>query len=270
MTVITKIEVQQKNKHRFNIYTEKNGKEEYLFSVSEDVLVKFQLKKGLELDELLLAELIFNEEIQQAYNRALQYLSFRMRSEKETVQYLKEKGIEEEIIQEVLSRLRSRNYVNDRQYAEAYVKTAVHTTDKGPNIIRLELSEKGIPSKWIDYYLEGFTEEVQLEKAMKLAGKFKKKRKSSSNRQLQQELQAMLLRKGYSSDIARKAIGEMEKDLDDAGEWNALLVQGEKAWRKYASDPSGKGVLKMKQFLFRKGFSPDLIQRFLREKNLED
>ena len=51
MAVITKITTQQKNQDRFNIFMDYGKGEEYAFSVDSDVLIHFQLKKGMELDD---------------------------------------------------------------------------------------------------------------------------------------------------------------------------------------------------------------------------
>ncbi|MGV3466194.1 MAG: recombination regulator RecX, partial [Heyndrickxia sp.] len=45
MPIITKITVQKNLSDRYNIYLD----EEYAFSVDEDVLTRFQLRKGKEL-----------------------------------------------------------------------------------------------------------------------------------------------------------------------------------------------------------------------------
>jgi regulatory protein len=67
MPNITKITTQKKRKDRYNIFVD----EKYAFSVDEEVLLKFQLKKGMELDDLLLAEIQFHDEIQKAFTDAL-------------------------------------------------------------------------------------------------------------------------------------------------------------------------------------------------------
>ena len=106
VAVIAKITTQKKNTERFNIFL-KNGKgeEEYGFSVDQNVLIKFQLKKGLEIDELAIEELQFADDVKKATNVALNYLSHRMRSKKEIISHLKTKEIEGPIIHEVLHKL---------------------------------------------------------------------------------------------------------------------------------------------------------------------
>ncbi len=66
MAVITKIEVQKRSKERFNIYIDKGQGEEYGFSVNEVILIKHGLQKGLEIDEIALGNILYNEEVQKS------------------------------------------------------------------------------------------------------------------------------------------------------------------------------------------------------------
>ena len=88
MAVITKITAQVKNKSRYNIFLDHGRGEEYAFSVDEDILIKYNLKKGLELDEEYLIELIDEDEKKKCYHLSIHYLSYRMRSVEEVRTYL--------------------------------------------------------------------------------------------------------------------------------------------------------------------------------------
>lgn len=79
MQVITKITRQKNNKERYNIYLN----EEFAFSVDESTLIKFGLTKGKLLDSFEIDEIAYEDEIAKAFNRALSYLSYQMRSEYE-------------------------------------------------------------------------------------------------------------------------------------------------------------------------------------------
>src|SRR4051812_12758228 len=141
MATITKITTQQKNQDRFNIFMDygKGKGEEFAFSVDSDVLIKFQLKKGMELDDFSFMEIQYQDDIRKAYNKAIHYLSRRMRSEKEIRDYLFSKEIEEPVINEIIHKLSALKYINDEEFALAYVRTQANTTDKGPTIIKMEL-----------------------------------------------------------------------------------------------------------------------------------
>lgn len=91
MAVITKIEVQKRSKERFNIYIDKGQGEEYGFSVDQVILMKHGLQKGLEIDEIELGNILFNEEVQKAYLQAISYLSYQMRTKQEIEDFLRKK-----------------------------------------------------------------------------------------------------------------------------------------------------------------------------------
>ena len=268
MAVITKITTQQKKCGRYNIFTDDGHGEKFAFSVDEDVLIKYKLKKGMELDEFSVLEIHYQDDIRKAYNLAVSYLARRMRSEQEIRAYLKKKEVEEPVIQEVIHKLTAQKYIDDQEFANAYVRTQVSTTDKGPELILIELKEKGIGKNAADIAMEAFTLEHQLEKAVKLAKKYIGKNSRDSHRVMKQKLESLLIRKGYPFDIIHRAISEL--DVQEASdEFEAIRYQWEKLHRKYSRLEGAEYDRKMKQALYRKGFSFETIERFLAEENNE-
>ena len=270
MTIITKITTQQKNQDRFNVFMDygKGKGEEFAFSVDSDVLIKFKLKKGMELDDFSFLEIQFQDDIRKAYSLAINYLARRMRSEKEIVDYLVQKEVDEPIIKEVIHKLTSQHYINDQEYAVAYVRTQANTTDKGPNVIKKDLKEKGVAEGILIQALEEFPLEQQMEKAIKISEKFYQKNAKVSLKVQQQKLEQLLLRKGYSYEVINFALNETEvpKQGEDE-EMEAVRFQGEKVHRKYSHLEGFEYQQKIKQALYRKGFTMDLIERFIAEKD---
>jgi len=265
VAIITKITTQQKNKDRFNIFMDYGKGEEYAFSVDSAVLIRFELRKGMEIDEFSILEIQFQDDIRKAYNRAINYLARRMRSEKEVRDYLAEKEIEQPIINEVIHKLAAQRYINDEEYALSYVRTQMNTTDKGPDLIRMELKERGINEGIIKHAIAEYPFEEQVEKAIKVAEKVIKKNSKESQRIVKQKAEQFLLRKGYSFDVILLALTEADtvKEIDE--EMEAIRYQGEKTHRKYSKFTGFEYTQKMKQALFRKGFSMDLIEKYLDE-----
>ncbi|MEA3319607.1 MAG: recombination regulator RecX [Bacillota bacterium] len=262
MTKITKISVQQKNKERFNIFLD----EEYAFAVYEATLLKFQLVKGRELDELDIEEILYSDQINKAYNAAVHYLSFRMRTEKEIEEYLKEKEYELFIIKEIVVRLREQGYLNDREFANAFVRTQVNTTLKGRGVMEQELLEKGVSKDIIVEVLElEYSQERELEHAVKLVLKYAPKYKKDSFKIMIQKVEQALVRKGYAFSVIQTAVEEAELEEDTSEEWEAIVKQAEKYHRKYAGLEGYEYKMKMKGALYRKGFGMDLIDRWLEE-----
>lgn len=185
MPFITKISAQKKNTERFNIFLD----EKYAFSVDADVLVKFELKKGKELDDLEIIEIQYGDEVKKGFNRAIEFLSYRMRSTKEVEDYLKKKETSAPVIAEVIHRLNDYSYLNDQEFAAAYVSTHKKTNGKGPDVLFRELKAKGIDDDTIKDTLGSFSFEEQTEKAVKHIEKLLKKDKKLSSKEIKQRAQ---------------------------------------------------------------------------------
>jgi regulatory protein len=267
MPHITKITTQKKRTDRYNIYMDYGKGEEYAFSVDEEVLLKFQLKKGMDVDEFALADIQYYDEIQKSFTMALNYLAYRMRSELEIRTYLKKKEIEDPVIQEAVHKLYNYNYLDDLAFAEAFVRTHVNSGNKGPLTIRMELKEKGISEKNIEQALLHYPFDIQEQHARKIAEKSIAKEKNISERALQQKLGQTLLRKGFSKDVIGEALQNVSFERDDHEEWESLCLQAEKAGRRLQKYTGYEYEQRMKQNLFSKGFPIDLIDRYLSEKD---
>jgi regulatory protein len=267
VAIITKITTQQKNTDRFNIFMDygKGKGEEFAFSVDSDVLIKFQLKKGMELDDFSFVEIQYQDDIRKAYNKAIHYLARRMRSEKEIKDYLLTKEIDEPVINEILHKLISLKYINDEEFALAYVRTQANTTDKGPNVIKMELKEKGIAEGILNQSLKEFPLEQQIEKATKISVKFFDKQAKDSLKIQKQKLENLLLRKGYSFEVINIAVNETWINNEADEEMEAIRFQAEKAHRKLNKYNGFEYEQKMKQALYRKGFPIELIETYLSE-----
>lgn len=173
MTVITKIEVQKRSKERFNIYIDKGQGEEYGFSVNQSILMKHGLQKGLEIDEVALGNILYNEEVQKAYLQAISYLSYQMRTKQEIEDFLRKKEVGQAIISEVVSKLLHDRYINDKEYAISYVRTQSNVNQKGPTVIRRGLLSKGVQDLIITHSLQEYPKEKQMENALFLIEKKK-------------------------------------------------------------------------------------------------
>ncbi|MFJ5622672.1 recombination regulator RecX [Peribacillus loiseleuriae] len=271
LAVITKITTQQKRTDRYNIFMDygKGKGEEYAFSVDEEVLLKFQLKKGMEINEYDLADIKLYDEIQKSFTSALNYLSHRMRSEQEIRIYLKKKEIDEPIIQETVLKLYKYKYLDDLEFARAFVRTYMNGGNKGPIIIQQELREKGVKLSIIEQAMVEYPSEQQIEHAVMMAEKAIKKETKLSERALKQKLDQILSRKGFTRDVISIALQEVTLEKDDDEEWRSLMFQAEKIKRRYQGYTGYEYEQRMKQALFRKGFAIEMIDRYLSDEEQE-
>jgi regulatory protein len=91
---------------------------------------------------------------QKAFSYALRLIKRRRRSRKELEDRLKKKKYPKPIVIKVLNELDDKNYIDDLQFAKAWVHDRMHFNPKSPRLLKLELEEKGISSKIIDSVLK--------------------------------------------------------------------------------------------------------------------
>jgi len=266
MATISKITQQKKDSERFNIFLDG----QYAFSVHESILIKYHLTKGMELDPITFGELNYDNEINRAFNRALHYLTFRMRSEKEVIDRLKKEEFGDAVISEALVKLRDLQFVNDEQFAEAFVKTKINTNHLGPRELQRQLKAKGIDEQLIQEQLEELTaEDIDLH-AQQLAEKIARKNEKHAPAVVKRKIEEHLLRKGYSYDIIKEAVEHLELSRDE-DEWDTILQrEGEKAWQRLSRKHSGHQLkMRVKQVLYQKGIPADKINNFIELKENE-
>lgn len=74
-----------------------------------------------------------NSRYNEAFNQSVRYLSYKSRSEREIIDYLKEKDYDDEIIIKVIQRLKEIQYIDDDQFTIHYVNSAIINKKKVEN-----------------------------------------------------------------------------------------------------------------------------------------
>ena len=267
MLVITKISRQKNNKERYNIYIN----EAYSFAVDEGTLIKFGLQKGKILEQHEIDDIVYEDEIAKAFNKALSFLSFQMRSEHEVRQKLLQAEYGAAVVEEAIRKLERLGFLNDESYSRALVETRKRTAKKGPAAIRQDLMKKGIDKNLQNEVLGTFSHSEQVEIASELAAKQVRASAGKTPMQIKQKTQDLLLRKGYSYSVVNEVLGQLLVECAD-DEWEELIErQGEKIWRKYAAKYTGsERNNKVKQALYQKGFPIEVINHFIEQKETEE
>ncbi|SHN28541.1 recombination regulator RecX [Gracilibacillus kekensis] len=271
MPEITKITTQKKSKYRYNIFLTENNQEYYGFSVNEDILIDYHLRKGMLLTPELIEQIQEQDSSYKVYTLSVKYLSFRMRSEQELIDYLQKKEVEDTYIEEVIHRLKKEKLLDDTAFSEALVRTRVQTSSKGPMLIKKELMDKGLQAPLIEEALKHYSFEQQFEKVEKLARKKLNSSTKKSFKQQEDSVKQTLLQKGFTFDVISEVINSLDVERDHDEEYNAIVFQGEKLVTKYQKKDSGFALKqKVKAGLYRKGFAGELINRFIEEYVNED
>ena len=208
--VITKLERQQKNPLRVNVYCD----DAFAFGIHQDVLVKFGLRKGDVVDEKSMADLLAAEEFRIAKEKALKFLGGRLRSKKELRSKLIDKEIDPHAVDSVIEHLEGLGLINDKTFAEAFVHDAIMKKPSGSNILRQRLRLKGINRAVIDDVLhERLSRETEVTLARKAASKqlirLRGGRKELERQQQQKRMADFLMRRGFAWDTVSTVLKEL-------------------------------------------------------------
>ena len=210
---ITRVEQQVKKPGMFDIYL--NG--QLAFTVHEDTLVTMRLLKGRKLDRSELAQLAFEERVSEALAKAIRVIGRRAHSAAELMHKLRQAGVEEDVIEAVMRKLRSEQLVDDRSFAEQWTESRMNSRKKGRNWVRYELEQKGIAKEHIEAALRSVDWSVEYDNALQLARK-KWQKTEGDLRARRHKTAAYLMRRGYPSDIVRKAINECASEQQSCEE----------------------------------------------------
>ncbi len=111
------------------------------------------MHSGQEISENELAEFQGESEFGKWYDRTLNLLSFRLRSEWELRDYLKRKECPQVVTEKILNKLSMNGYVNDEQFAKRWVENRRLMKATSRRKLSQELQQKRIPRDIIDTVL---------------------------------------------------------------------------------------------------------------------
>ncbi len=207
MKTITKISVQQGGE-RYNLFLD----EEFYCGVSEDTLIKLNLKKGMQLDEMAL-ELLNNEESKnKCFSYAVYLLGGRNYFEKALKDKLRQKEYSDEAISFTIEKLKKYNYIDDEKLTAAFVNDKKRFSKKGPRYIAQALKMKGVDSEIIRNALEdGYDVDEAYENCKALAVKKYDyyKRKTDDKYTFKGKMYGFLAQRGFNSEVIRKVLEEL-------------------------------------------------------------
>ena len=207
MNEITAITPQIKDKRRCNIYVD--GR--FCCGLTLEATVKNRLKVGQIISPERLAEIQLESEKNTAFDKALTHISATQKTEKQMREFLQGKGYLPAVVEYVVEKLRSYNFLNDGQYAEAYVESL--SKRKGSKLLRMELRGKGISEVEIDAALDTLPAEREEETAKVLLEKYM--RGKVCDKTTLQKAYRYLLGKGYDYEMIKSvlsAFGESDEE----------------------------------------------------------
>lgn len=155
-------------------------------------------------------------DFEEFYNKALRFLSYRPRSEKEVRDYLKVKSklLEindldiESIIDKVIQKLKEQNFINDEEFARWWIEQRTTFKPRSLKLIKLELRQKGIPNEIIESRITNQESRGDLEQAKELIKKRIERVRNLSKQEIYQKLGGFLARRGFDWETIKQSIDE--------------------------------------------------------------
>ncbi|MCB2203117.1 RecX family transcriptional regulator [bacterium] len=206
--LITRLERQKKRRHRVSVFLDGD----FAFGCSEDTAFRFGMHKGMEIDEEKRQEIEDYDNRVQAKLAAERLIGTRMRSERELRRRLKEKEFPEEIIDETVSTFTRVGLLNDREFAEAFVRDRLLLRPRASSVLRRELRGHGIDGEIVDSVLAAhFNAETENELARDMADSYIRSHSSLDTPVLKRRLAGYLQRKGFRPSLVYEILNSLEK-----------------------------------------------------------
>ncbi|HSX24022.1 MAG TPA: RecX family transcriptional regulator [Candidatus Saccharimonadales bacterium] len=194
---VTDIKQQIRRADRYSIYVDKK----YTFSLSESELLATGLRVNQEVTADELTNLKDKAVIDKGYDRALNLIMRRPRSEWELRDYLKRKEHGEAAILQILNKLSERGYVNDEDFARRWVENRRLLKSTSKRRLVQELRQKRVADEIIDAVLAADeTDELEV-----LRGLISRKRAQTRYKD-DMKLMQYLLRQGYGYGDIKEAM----------------------------------------------------------------
>ncbi|MDH3943786.1 MAG: RecX family transcriptional regulator [Anaerolineae bacterium] len=169
------------------------------------------LSVGQELSYAEIERIKSDDEVEKAYLKALNFLSYRPRSESEVTRRMEKQETPKEIIGEVLERLKQNKYVDDRKFADLWVENRNEFRPRGAYALRMELRKKGVSDEAIEPAISNLDEEKL---ALHAARKTLKRYENLPHKEFQNKIYGYLSRRGFMYDVIKTTINALRSEVD--------------------------------------------------------
>lgn len=252
---IEKIQKMKDGKYKLLI----EGKDDII--TYDEVILKNNLLNKPQLDKDLLTKLKIDTEYYNIYSKALNYIQVRLRSEKEIIKYLEKFELSEKEKNTVLDELKSIGFINDFNFAQAYISDKMNLSNYGPHKIKRDLYDHDIDELVIEDLINKIDYNDILAKLYRLINKKILSNTKYSKFQLKSKILDNFIGLGYSVDMINEIFDELY--LEDN---NIIQKEYTKIYSNLKRKYSGNELYQnIKQKLYQKGFQTSEIAEVINE-----
>jgi regulatory protein len=202
---ITALTFQKHNKDRVNVYLDGA----YAFGLT--AVKAARLHNGQVLSAARIDALKAQDQQDQAFDRAVRFLSYRPRSRVEIERHLRRKGPGDAVLANVMDRLEQSGYLDDEAFARFWVDDRQRFRPRGQRALGYELRRKGVSSQIIATVLDQLDEDKAAWQAIE--GRLSRWN-DLTNEQLRRKVTAFLQRRGFDYEVIHLTFQRVCQTLD--------------------------------------------------------
>ena len=254
-----KIDKIKKTGKRYQITLE-NGKK---ITTYEEVILENGLLFHRYINDKLLKKIIEDTNYYKSYNKVLDMINRKLRSEYEIKDYLKKSEIEENDTKEIINNLKKIGLIDDKAYAKAYTNDKVNLSLDGPYKIKRHLEEYKINTEYIEDAICNIDKEIIKKHIEKIIDK-----KINSNTKytpyiLKQKITLYLVNLGYSREDINEVLDN--KNIKSPNLQRQMDKELNKLKKKYSKD---KLLYNLRGKLYKKGYTKEEIEEYIKDSSL--
>lgn len=251
-----KVEKIKKSGRKYKIVLDNND----VITTYDDVIINNGILYNKQIDTNLLNEISKETSYYDIYYKCVNYITKKLRSEKEINEYIDKLNTSDKDKKQVLKKLKEIGLINDINYTKAYISDRINLSLDGPYKIKKDLLEHNISLEIIEEELNKIDKEIINSKIEKLINKKIKNTKYTGYILKQKVIQ-------YLNDLGYDKLDVIEiYDNINVDNNNLLKKEYDKLYKKLSLKYADKELNnKIKTKLYQKGFSISEINQILND-----
>lgn len=248
--------IKKTNSGKYKIIFDNNDK----ITTYDDVIINNGILYKPKIDSDLVNKINVETRYYDFYNKAITYISKRLRSEKEISSYLDKLNVISKDKEKIINNLKGIGLINDFNFVKAYISDKIYLSSSGPYKIKKELLEHNISEEVIDSEFEKIDQKIILDKLYRLINKKVISDKKHSVYIIKQKILNDFINFGYDKDMIINCLEKISFDSNIDKEFDKL-------YNKLATKYSGNELYNnIKQKLYQKGFDINEINHLINKK----
>lgn len=255
-----KIEKIKKSGSKYKIQLE-SGK---IIDTYEEVILENGLLFHKYISDDLHEKILKDSKYYKTYNKILDMINRRLRSEYEIRKYLQKEEISENDVESIIENLKRIDLINDEKYAKAYTNDKINLSLDGPQKIRKHLEEQKINEDYINQAIYSIDKSIIYNHIEKIIDKKIKTNTKYTTYILKQKIMIYLINLGYKKEDIIEILET--KKIENQNSQKEM----DKIYNKLSKKNDGYELYtKLKNTLFKKGYLKEEIDNYVNQKSSE-